>query len=250
MHTQAKIAAQLTALGILPTDTLTVHTSLKAIGPMEDGGEGYINTLRHAVREGILTIPCHTWADIYETKTFDVRHSLPCIGTVPRLAMEMANRAADEGDTTCRRSLHPSHSVVAFGRDALEYIAEDAHSTISMPENGSYGKLRTRGGKILLAGVDLTKNTFIHLIDQVMRTNENPATEEVTVIDYDGNRIPRLSTPTKGNSEFYELYRPCLEEAGALTYGKIGDGDAILCDAVKVYDAIYSRPVLVYPQEH
>ncbi len=248
MHTQEKIAAQLAELGIKPTDTLTVHTSLKAIGPMEGGGEAYIETLRQAVREGILTIPSHTWADIYETKVFDVRNSVPCIGTVPRLAVEMANRAADTGDMTCRRSLHPSHSVVAFGKDALAYIADDAHSTLSMEENGSYGKLRTRHGKILMAGVDLTKTTFIHLIDQVMRTDESPATAEVTVIDYDGNRIPRLSTPTKGHSDFYELYRPLLEEAGALTYGKIGDGDAILCDAVKVYDAIFSQPVLVYPE--
>ncbi len=249
MHTQDKIASQLAALGILSDDTLTVHTSLKAIGPMDGGGEGYINTLRQAVKDGILMIPTHTWADIFDSRVFDVRHSVPCIGTVPKLAVEMANRAADNGDTSCRRSLHPSHSVVAFGKEALDYIADDANTPIAMPDNGSYGKLRTRRGKILLAGVNLTKTTFIHLIDQVMRTDENPSSVEVTVIDYDGSRIPRLCTPTKGNSKHYELYRPCLEESGALTYGKIGDGDAILCDAVKVYDTIFNRPVLAYPEK-
>ncbi len=249
MHTQEKIAGQLRALGIQPTDTLTVHTSLKAIGPMEGGGEAFIETLRQTVRDGILTIPAHTWGFIYDTKVFDVRNSVPNIGTLPWLAVQMANRAVDAGDVTCRRSLHPSHSVVAFGKDAMAYVEDDAHETITMPMSGSYGKMYTGGGKILLAGVDLTKNTFIHLVDQFMRPDDNQQPHVMTVIDYDGTQFPRTITNTKGNSDFYELYRPLLEKAGALTYGKLGDGNAILCDAVKVYDAIYSQPVLVYPEK-
>ncbi len=245
MYSKSQLLRQLVELGIEPTDTITVHTSLKAIGETESGAEGLIEVLREAVHDGLLLIPTHTYVNISELPSFNVRTTLPCIGTLPRIAMELANSAVDSGDTTCRRSLHPSHSVVAFGKSAAEYIENDAFATTAMPLDGSYGKLHAVHGKILLVGVDLTKNTFIHVIDEQMRGGI-AKNRHVTVVDYDGGETVRDVLDTYGRSSYYERYRPALDKAGALSYGRLGDADVIVCDAAICYDTITALPLLRY----
>lgn len=40
------------------------------------------------------------------------------------------------------------------------------------------------------------------------------------------------------SSDCFIQYEPYLKEAGALTYGKVGDADSFVCDAVKCFDVI------------
>ena len=241
-HTRRELIRDIEALGILPDDLVTIHISLKAVGPIDPedttGAHVMISALRYCVRDGLLLIPSHTYANIRDVPVYDVRRSEPCIGTVPRVAVELANVAYDSGDPTVIRSLHPDHSVVAFGRDAVPYTADDARSETPMPEFGSYRKLERYGGKILLIGVGLTNNTFIHAVDEYVRPWELSAPYPVTVIDYEGNRTPRITCNCHGPSSKYEKYRPCLTEAGALTFGKIGDADVVVCDAKKTFRTI------------
>lgn len=242
MHTKESLTRQLQALGIVPTDLLTVHTSLKAVGSIasgkQTGADVLLDALRDCVPDGLLLIPSHTWKNIRETPVFDVRHSVPCIGTMPRVAVERANAAHLAGDSTVIRSLHPAHSVVAFGKNAEAYTYDDRFATTPMPANGSYRKLEQQGGKILLIGVGLTSNTFIHAVDEFMEPDGVSAPYPVTVIDYDGTAYHRQACNCKGPSAAYEQYRPYLEQAGALRYGKIGDADATLCDAEKTFACI------------
>lgn len=248
MHTKATLVKQLKDFGILPTDLLTVHTSLKAIGKIDDsccsGAETLIRALCETVHDGILLIPSHTYTIFRltppgETPLYDVRNTMPCIGAVPSQAVCMANKAYDEGDTTCIRSMHPDHSVVAFGKNAVSFVACDSHTTTAVASNGCYAELSRHSGKILLIGVDLTCNTFIHYIDEIMNNAPRPYIE-VDTIDYTGHKTRRLTTTTKGASHTYNKYLKALEEGGAVTHGKIGDADAILCDARKIFRIIVS----------
>ena len=43
MFTKEELKAQILAMGILPTDTVLVHSSLRAIGPTENGADGIID---------------------------------------------------------------------------------------------------------------------------------------------------------------------------------------------------------------
>lgn len=246
MHTKATLVKQLKDFGILPTDLLTVHTSLKAIGKIDDsccsGAETLIRALCETVHDGILLIPSHTYTIFRltppgETPVYDVRNTMPCIGAVPCQAVHMANEAYDNGDPTCIRSMHPDHSVVAFGKHAADFVACDSHTATAVASNGCYAELSRHSGKILLIGVDLTCNTFIHYIDEIMDTAPRPYIE-VDSIDYSGQKSKRLTTITKGASHTYNKYLKVLEEGGAVTYGKIGDADAILCDARKMFQII------------
>ncbi len=228
------------ALGIENTDTVMVHTSLKSIGEIDPGdtttAEVFMEALRECLPEGLLLIPTHTWATIREDgQEFSVTDSQPCIGAVPSAAVKLA--AAGEG----LRSLHPTHSVVAFGKCAAEYIAADAQACTPAPWSGSFGKLYESGGKILLVGVDQGRNTFFHAVDEFLnipdRLTEQPV--QLTVRDRDGNvTARRLYRHKRSMSDYYMNYEPALVHMGAVRFGKIGDAVVRVCDARLCADTV------------
>ena len=243
MYTQAYLTEQIRALGVNETDLLTAHTSLKSVGQVcvergETAAETLISALCDSVKNGLLFIPAHTFSNIRQTPIFDVKNTMPCIGGVPCAAVEMANRAYERGDKTCVRSMHVSHSVVAFGKTAQEYVADDIRAESPVPMFGCYGKLLTLGGKILFIGTNLSNNTFIHAIDEYVQPEGMSAPYEITAVDYEGNKTVRIARNCQGPSAKYVGYQPYLEEAGALTFGKIGDANAMLCDAKKCFEVV------------
>lgn len=175
---------------------------------------------------------------------------MPCIGTLPGVAVRLANEAYDRGDRTCIRSMQVSHSVVAFGKNACEFVACDRDADTRTPMAGCYGHLYRQGGKILLLGVDLSKNTFIHVADEVFDYGLDPRTgkailppdcpyTQVVVTDYDGTVSIRREKRTIGPAAAdFVRYEPYLQKAGAVTYGKIGDAASMLIDARKCFDTV------------
>ena len=242
MFTQKELINDIRALGIKDDDLLTVHTSLKAIGEIDgqgkSGAETVIEALRSCVSDGILMIPAHTYQNIREVPIFDIRRTMPCIGTMPCVAVEMANKAFDEGDRTCVRSMQVSHSVVAFGKNAYEFVECDRHVNTRTPMAGCYGKLYYEGGKILLLGVDLSRNTYIHAIDEHIDATVYGATA-VTVTDYDGQSWVQEELLTKGPAAAtFVRYKDALDAAGAVRYGKIGNAESMVIDARKCFDVV------------
>lgn len=237
MYTEQQLSEQIRALGVKPTDTLAIHTALKAVGEIACEGKrpaiALIDALRATVSEGLLLVPAFTFLNIREDGPFfDVRRTMPCIGGVPCAAVGMANAAYDAGDETVIRSLHPSHSVVAFGKNARAYVADDERAETPFPAFGSYGKMMTDGGKLLFIGAPLSTNSFIHALDEAIEPTGVHSPMDVTVTDYEGNPRTRRAARCQGPSSQYPLYLPYLEEAGAVTHGKVGDADAVLIDAL------------------
>ncbi len=230
------------ALGVGDGDLLTVHTSLRAIGEIDSseksGAHVVIDALRACVSKGILMIPAHTYKNIREVPVFDIRQTMPCIGTLPCVAVEMANQAVDKGDRTCVRSMQVSHSIVAFGEHAYDFVECDRTVRTRTPMAGCYGKLYYDGGKILLLGVDLSKNTYIHAIDEHIDATVYGALA-VTVTDYDGKCWVQEELKTQGPAAAtFIRYKEALDAAGAITYGKIGNAESMLIDARKCYDVV------------
>lgn len=235
MHTEQELIRQIKALGVSATDTLVVHTALKSVGEIEAKEKRpavvLIDALRSAVKDGLLLIPAFTYANVRETPVFDVRDTVPCIGGVPAAAVELANQAYASGKQSPIRSLHPTHSVVAFGQAAAEYVADDAKATTPFPIFGSLGKMINGGGKLLFIGAHLSTNSFIHAMDEYLEPSGVHSPSLVTVTDYEGNTMQRGVARCQGPSARYPLYEPYLREAGAIIYGRVGDADAILIDA-------------------
>lgn len=239
MYTKNDLTEQIRALGIENGDVVMVHTSLRAVGPIAgeaSGAEIYIQALRECVGEGLLLIPAHTWANVRNDGDLcDLNTTVPCIGAVPAAAVQLAARG--EGI----RSKHPTHSVVAFGKSAREYIANDETACTPAPWNGSFGSLYARGGKILLVGVDHGRNTFFHAVDEWLDIPNRlcPEPARLSLRDQHGIVTARpLYRHARSMSDFFMNYEPYLDQVGAVTYGRIGNALTRVCDARACAEAV------------
>ena len=242
MLTEDQLVAQLRDLGIEKDDTLMVHTSLKSIGKQDtgkkSGAEVLVSALCRSVSDGLLLIPAFTFSNIRQEPVFDIRDTKPCVGAVPCVAVELANRAYEIGDKTCLRSFHVSHSVVAFGKRAYEYTCADRNSCTPTPFGGCVGKLYEENAKILLIGVDMTKITFIHAIDEYLEPQGVSAPYYITATDYDGVQVQRTARNCQGPSRLYGVYEPYLREVGGVTDGMLGEAKVRLLSARKCFEVV------------
>ncbi len=234
-------------LGIKETDVITVHSSLKSIGEIESGdktgAEVLIDALRACLSDGILMIPAHTFRNIREVPVFDIQKTMPCIGTLPCVAVELANKAYKNGDKTCVRSMQVSHSVVAFGKKAYEFVECDRATNTRTPVDGCYGSLYRNNGKILLIGVGAHTNSFIHMVDEYVDyhlfKDAVGETIYIKVTDYDGTEFMKERVHTIGPvAASFDRYDKELEKVGAITYGKLHDAPCMVIDAKKCFDVV------------
>lgn len=242
MITRQDVFRMLEGFGVRHDDTVTIHASLRAPGPMEGGADGLIDALKAYLSGGLLLIPTHTWANVTrEQPVFDVRTTVPCIGTLAKVA-------AFRPDAV--RTLHPTHSLAIFGQGAEDYARGEEYASTPAPVGGCLQRLYARQGKILLLGVDHNRNTYLHAVDEMMdRPNRlEPDGFPVTVIDHDGRAHaipdfhPHRMLGAEGKpidcSSRYPNYTPALEHAGAVQYGTLGTARVICCDARKAADAV------------
>ena len=114
MFGKDELKEQIRAMGIDPSDTVLIHTSMRAIGEVENGAHGVIDVFRDYLTNGLFLVPTHTWANVNrEQPIYDVRSTVPCIGALPRAAAFRQDGI---------RSLHPTHSIWAIGKGAAEYV--------------------------------------------------------------------------------------------------------------------------------
>ena len=232
MVTKQDVFDMLKNFGISHSDKVTMHTSLKAIGEIEDGAEGLLDALREYLSEGLLIIPTHTWAGIAERLYYDPLETKPCIGTLPTIA-------AFHPDAV--RSLHPTHSVAVFGKDAKAYVAQEKTYTTPTPADNCLTRLYRENGRILLVGVGFESNTYIHAVEEQLdipnRIGEEifpikikDATGKITAVNFQGHHVQGLSY---GISAHYPILEKPFYHMGALTYGALGNAKVICCDAYR-----------------
>ncbi len=217
-------------------DTVMIHSSFKSIKNIMGGGNTILKALKDYFKDGLLLLPTHTWATIKEDMAImNKEEANSCVGYLTNLAIK---------DKDFIRSNHPTHSVVACGKNALEYIKDDDFATTPVPPNGSFGKLKN-GGKILFIGCPLSKNTFIHSIEEEMNV-ENRFTEHIYTfytMDKDSNKL-EFHMPRHYNalcphiSDNYEKLLPLFLASGCAKRIKLLDSTSYLLDASSVYQIV------------
>lgn len=228
MFTKKQIEEQLVCMGIMPDDAVLIHTSYRSVGEVEGGIDGFIDAFKEYLSEGMLIIPTHTWSVVDKTNPiYDVNATIPCIGAV-------ASAAAFRKDGV--RSLHPTHSVWATGKNAKSFVEGEEYAQTPAPVGGCWSRLSDIGAKILLVGVGNNRNTFIHAVDEKASLDDRLDDHEwnVTVIDYDGNKITH---PFRGHgetgSENFGNFEKMFIAKGVQTSGKLGGAEVKICDAKK-----------------
>ena len=251
MHTKEFLKEQLKQLGILPSDRVVIHTSMRAIGETEDGPNGVIDAFCEYLSEGMLIIPTHTWAYVTPEKPiYDVKTTPSNLGIIPATAAFRKDGV---------RSLHPTHSMWVWGKGAEDYVKGEETAPSPTPVGYGWDKMAEAGFQILLIGVDNTKNTFIHTIDEQAKLPDRIGADvdTYTVIDYDGNRHtnyqhPLLCSKTEDISWFYGNFEKPLVDMGIQTFGKFGNAVVRKMDAMAARQLIlkiYSRSAEdIFPQ--
>lgn len=234
IHTQESLLHQLNQLGIDDQGTLLVHSSMKSMGEVEGGADTVLDALTAYMKDGLLVLPTHTWSTINaDNPMFHVESSPCCVGILPELFRKRPDVV---------RSWHPTHSVAALGRDAEAFTKDDHLFDTPCARGSAWGKLLDRKATILLVGVDLKRNTFIHGIEEWVdipgRLTDEP--EMLRTVLPDGTEI---SVPSRRHcglswSEHFWKVDDVLERKGAMHKGYLGDAVVRVCDAALLTEVI------------
>ena len=115
MYTARQLVSQLRKMNIPRDGTLLVHSSFKSMGEIKGGAQTVIDALCEYMADGLLVMPTHSWDTVNpENPVFDPVSTPSCTGVLGRLLLER------EGAV---RTVHPTHSLAVWGRDAAEFAA-------------------------------------------------------------------------------------------------------------------------------
>lgn len=235
MYTKQNLKQDLEMMGLLSTDTIMIHSSMKSIGEVENGADTVIDALMEYFSQGLLMTPAHTWAQMSGSySVFDPITEPACVGIIPNLFLKRQG---------VMRSLHPTHSIAAFGKKASSYIEGEENSTTPCTPGGCWDRLREIEAKILLVGVTHIRNTFIHSVEEVYEVPERltamPTSFQIKMPDggLKEVKIYRHYNPyTAHISEAYDKLEQAFYDTGAAKKGRFGDAECILCDARAIFE--------------
>ncbi|MBQ8730284.1 MAG: AAC(3) family N-acetyltransferase [Lachnospiraceae bacterium] len=239
MYRKEDLKAALKAMEIKQNDVLMLHSSMKSIGEVLDGADTVVDAFMEYLEEGLFLTPTHTWKQMSEQyNIFDPATEPACVGIIPNIFMKK------EGVV---RSLHPTHSVAAYGKNAAEYVKGDDEFNTPCNPKGCFGRLLDMNAKILLVGVTHARNTFIHAIEEMLDVEER-FTEKPTLfnVKLPEGTLKEFSMYRHYNkhmahiSESFDKLMDAYFEAGAAKWVSFGDAKCILCDAKGLYEVTKS----------
>lgn len=234
MYTKEVLLSQLESLGIDPAGTLMVQLSYKAIGEVEGRGDTVLDVLAEYMKSGLLVLASHTWSNVNESNpVMDVLYTPSCVGVLTEIFRKRQG--------VCR-TLHPTHALAALGKEAEAFAAGEEQITTPCGKGGAYYKLWQRQAQILLIGVNFTRNTYIHGIEEWDGAEGSIAQDktDLYVIDRQGHRIytPQYRHCAPLGSETFSKLEPQALQQGILTMGRFGDAATRLVEAVSLRDMV------------
>lgn len=228
MHTKESLLQQLKELKVDRLGTVLVHSSMKSLGEVEGGADTVLDALAEYMQDGLLVLPTHTWDTVNaEQPRYSVEDSPVCIGLLPELFRKRSGVI---------RSAHPTHSVAALGRDAAEFVFGDERCDTPCNRHSAWGRLLDRKAAILLVGVDLRRNTFIHGIEEWVDVPDRltDGHEALVSVLADGTEVAVPSRRHNGasSSEYFVKVDTFLRNRGVMRVGQLGDAPVRICDTV------------------
>jgi aminoglycoside N3'-acetyltransferase len=148
------LVTQLRALGVMQGQVLLVHSSFRALRPVEGGPHGVLEGLCEALGpEGTLVMPSWTgWDDLpFDPRTTPASKDL---GVLPDTLWRLPG---------ARRSAHP-FAFAALGPEA-ERIVDGPMTIPPHAPDSPVDRVRALDGRVLLLGVGHEANTTLHLAE-------------------------------------------------------------------------------------
>jgi len=226
------MCAALTALGIQKGQLLMVHSSLRSLGQVEGGAASVIEALERSVGpDGTLMMPGLSYESVTrEQPYFSQRETPVCVGVIPETFRKSPGVV---------RSLHPTHSVCAWGRRARELTAAHGLDTTPVGANSPFRRLAQEGGRILMLGCGLRPNTFMHGVEEAACAPYPLQKEPVVYTLEDEHGAVREAAHLRHDfSRHIQRYDRVAEvlAAPALTEGRVLAARVFLIDAAKLME--------------
>ncbi|AKF06106.1 AAC(3) family N-acetyltransferase [Sandaracinus amylolyticus] len=212
-----QVLTQLRALGVREGGVLLVHTSFRAVRPIEGGPRGLIAALRDAIgRAGTLVMPTMTDGesvfDPTSTPTLDMGIVAETFWREPGVV----------------RSTHPGASFAAEGPQAHAICAPQPLS----PPHGvdsPVGRVHELGGQVLLLGVEHSESTTLHLAESIARVPYS--VEHPCVVELDGAATTVMIPESDHCCIGFRKMDAWLRARDLQREGPVGSAHARLCDA-------------------
>jgi len=233
----AKFKARLRSMGVSESDTLLVHSNFKPDSGFEGAPLDLVNALAELVGEKgnllMVSIPFRGAAYDYLAlnKPFHVNKTISMMG----LITEMFRRRAGT-----LRSLHPTHPVLAFGKDAQSLVADHERCLYPCGPGSPFDKFRQLKGKILFFDVSFGAITFFHYVEDLLKDRlPFPVYDDrlfsVSAVDSKGEkRTIQSYTFNKDIPRSAEKLEAEMLRQGKILRGKIGNSRFLLVTAEDV----------------
>ena len=276
---KSEIRSGLEALGIVDGDVVMLHSSLKSIGFVEGGPRAFLEALVEAVGPGgTLVVPTY-WLPggtilatcKLEGYVFDPRRDGSNLGRLPSEFLTFDGIA---------RSVHPTHSVSAIGRDA-RFVTEAHHLAPSIfGKDSPWDRCVALNAKVVGLGISMGPVTFYHLVEDRMgdafplpvRMKDEyrlPCLDwsgrrvEVPVVPLDPGFMPRrIDAPPRDDLRDY--FRREFDARRLLDWAEVGEArswsiraqafsdhlDTLVAEGITIYstaDELARRPILPTP---
>jgi len=141
-----------------------VHSSWTALSHLVDSWKPVIELLRRSVgSRGTLVMPAYPMRGLSQRHleqhpSFDWRRSPSQAGLLSEIFRRMSG---------VQRSLHPTHSVSAWGAGAVDLTTGHDHSAVPFDDCSPFQKMYDRGAMVLNMGE--RRMTFRHLADHLLQ---------------------------------------------------------------------------------
>ncbi len=259
-YNKQQLKNQLESMGLKGDETILIHSSMKAIGAVDGGADTVLDVWMEYFKNGLLLLPTHTWKTVNADNPVYNPYTTPsCVGLLTNMFMKRDGVI---------RSLHPTHSMSGYGKNAAEYLAGEEYNNTPCTPGGCYDRLKEVGGKVLLVGVGHERNTYIHSVEEVLnvpnRLSDMPM-ELVIELQEESNNSGKLPPYNRDEGwkkhtdnklcrkvyvrKHYNAQQPHISEdfvklnqifldSGVVKKVKFGDADSLLCDAKGMFNIV------------
>jgi aminoglycoside 3-N-acetyltransferase len=247
-----QLKARLRAAGVCESDTLLVHSNFKPDSGFQGGPLDIVNALLELVGERgnllMVSIPFRGTAYDYlsQGKVFNVNKTISMMG----LITEMFRRRKGT-----LRSLHPTHPVLAYGKDARWLVADHERCLYPCGPGSPFEKFRQLKGKLLFFDVSFRSITFFHYVEDVLRDQlpfpvYSDRLFSVPAVDLQGaKRIVQTYAFNNDVRRLAEKLEAEMQGQGMIRHGRVGNSRFSLAtseDVVACFTAMVRAGNLPY----
>lgn len=216
-----------------------LHTSMLNIGKLQGGAKFIVQKLIDKIdlSENTLLVPALPFQGSFKKylerkPLFDVRNAPVAMGAINEYIALLPG---------ARRSMHPTHSVVALGAGAEEYTSTHHLDKTPFGEHSPYYKLIKHRTKVVLFGATLNNLTVIHAVEDLLG-ELNPFNVydkkryAADCIDKDGKHLTVYTTchaPLLGMRRDASFLYDDMVRQGVMEVVPLGEAELCTIDAYK-----------------